>query len=327
MKAIILAGGFGTRLKKIVFDKPKSMATIAGIPFLEHQIRLLKEQGISDIILCVSYMADKIKSYFGDGRRMGVNITYSEEEVPLGTAGAIKKAERYVQGTFIVLNGDSYSQLDIGKFFDFHRSKKSLFSISLTQVKHASHYGLVHLQDDKIVAFLEKQTDGNGLINSGVYIFEPEIFKYIPEDQNISMEKQIFPELVARGLLFGYEYRGYFIDIGQPETYEKFRQDVLGSLMLGERNTLRDALQKMDKSGIMLVLAIDAQKRLLGTVTDKDIHHALVNRHSIDDEIGRILNRNIPIARLTSSSEERLQMLAAGVVFLSLLVNNGVITV
>ena len=110
MKAVILAGGFGSRLKRVIYDRPTSMAPIAGIPFLEHQIRLLKEQGIIEIILCVSFMAGSIKSYFGDGKKLGVKITYSEEEIPLGTGGAIKKAEKYIDDTFLVLNGDSYSE-------------------------------------------------------------------------------------------------------------------------------------------------------------------------------------------------------------------------
>ena len=127
MKAIILAGGFGTRLRRIVYDKPKSMAPIAGIPFLEHQIRLLKNQGITEFVILVSYMADKIKSYFGNGNSLGVNITYSEEEIPLGTAGAIKKAKDYIDDTFLVLSGDSYVKANLNEVLKFHKAHEGEF--------------------------------------------------------------------------------------------------------------------------------------------------------------------------------------------------------
>ena len=120
MKALILAGGFSTRLKNIVSDTPKPMALIAGKPFLEYQLQLLKESGITDIVLCVHFMANKIKSYFGDGKRFGTNITYSEEEMPLGTGGAIKFAEKYIGDHFLVLNGDTFSDIDLNKFLSFH---------------------------------------------------------------------------------------------------------------------------------------------------------------------------------------------------------------
>ena len=171
MKAVIFAGGFGTRLKSVVKDVPKPMALIAGKPFLEHQIRFLKEQGITDIILTIYYMADKIKSYFGDGKRFGVDITYSEEEFPLGTGGAIKKAEKYIDDSFFVLNGDSYSQIDLKEFLEFHKSRKSNFSISLTTSKNFIDYGNVIIDGNKIVEFSEKAHSGNNLINTGVYIF------------------------------------------------------------------------------------------------------------------------------------------------------------
>ena len=131
MKAIILAGGYGTRLKEIAKDVPKPMISIMGKPFLEHQINYLKENGINEIILAVHYQADKIKSYFGTGHRWGVSITYSEESSPLGTAGAVKNAEKYIEDTFLVLNGDSYSHININDLIEFHKKKKSNFTLGL----------------------------------------------------------------------------------------------------------------------------------------------------------------------------------------------------
>jgi mannose-1-phosphate guanylyltransferase len=140
MKALILAGGFGTRLGGVLRDVPKPMAPVLGKPFLEHQIRRLKEFGITEFVLAVHHMSDKIKSYFGNGLRLGVDITYSEEDSPLGTAGAIKKAQRYIDDTFLVLNGDSYFDVDINKLLDFHKSKSSKFTIALTNIKDGKHH-------------------------------------------------------------------------------------------------------------------------------------------------------------------------------------------
>ena len=165
MKALILAGGFGTRLKEVAGDVPKPMVMIAGKPFLEHQLLYLKDQGIEDVIIAVYHMSNKIKSYFGDGSRWGLDITYSEEEYPLGTAGAIKKAEKYIGDTFLVLNGDSYSQIDIKKLLEFHKSKKSNFTISLTKSNNAGHYGSVVLDGSKVRDFIEKKESLNSFVN------------------------------------------------------------------------------------------------------------------------------------------------------------------
>ena len=186
MKAVILAGGLGSRLKNLVKDVPKPMAYILGKPFLEHQIRMLKDQGIDDIILAVYHMADKIKSYFGTGHRWGVDITYSEEEIPLGTAGAIKKAQKYISDTFFVLNGDTYSQIDFSNFMNFHKYKNSSFTISLAKVSDSINYGTVKLESDRIIEFNEKGDGKTNLINRGVYVFNPEIFEYIEMDKNTS---------------------------------------------------------------------------------------------------------------------------------------------
>ena len=247
MKALILAGGFGTRLKSIAIDVPKPMMPIAGKPFLEHQIIFLKENRITDIILSVHNMADKIKSYFGDGKKFGVNITYSEEEYPLGTAGAIKKAERYIDNTFLVLNGDSYSQINLDKLIDFHKSKRSKSTITLSKVSDSSSYGNVLLQEDKIINFLEKVENQEGLVNTGIYVFEPSIFDYIEPEKKVSLENEIFPNLAKQGILWGFPFNGYFMDIGRPETYAKFKRDVLGTLIWPPHKTVRNALNKIDK--------------------------------------------------------------------------------
>lgn len=309
LKAVILAGGFGKRLRISAEDIPKPMVPIVGKPFLEHQIRFLKDHGIKEIVLCVYYMADKIKSYFGDGRKLGVEITYSDEETPLGTGGALKKAEKYLkESPFLVLNGDTYSQIDVRNFYNFHQSKGGLCTMCLTTSKHSLMSGNVIVEGDKIIRFAEKEDIGVELINSGVYIFQPEIFSYIPPNKKVSLEQEVFVQLVKENLLTGYQYRGYFIDIGLPETYAQFKQDVLHLLCIKELNTLREAMQKIDRSGIAVLLVVDERKKLLGTLTENDLKHVLLSGGNMNTCVGEVMNRR-PITAKVNVNKEHLSML------------------
>ncbi|MDO8509331.1 MAG: sugar phosphate nucleotidyltransferase [Nanoarchaeota archaeon] len=291
MKAVILAGGFGTRLKRVIYDRPKAMASIAGIPFLEHQLRLLKEEGIYEIVLCVSYMSNKIKSYFGDGSKVGINITYSDEEIPLGTGGAIKKAERFLQDTFLVLNGDSYSQIQLKDFIEFHKKNKGHATMALKETKDTGIHGGAVVKEDKIMAFENNPASEKKLGNSGVYLFEPTIFNYIENDKNVSLEKEVFPKLAQEGNLYGYIYDGYFIDIGLPETYQQFKEDVLDSLRLDEQKTIRDAIRKIDKSGINAIVVSDEDKRLKGTLTQDEINRYILKGGHLDEHVHKVMNK------------------------------------
>ena len=323
LKALILAGGLGTRLRSTVGDVPKSMALIVGKPFLEHQLRLLKEQGIKDIILAVHYMADKIKSYFGDGRRFGVDITYSEEEVPLGTGGAIKRAEKYIDDTFLVLNGDSYSHIDLKRFLEFHKAKMSNFSISLVNVPNVFEYGKVLLEGNKIKAFLEKGESGEGLINSGAYIFEPRIFTFIESEKNVSLEKDIFPKLIMENLLFGYHYEGYFMDIGRPETYEQFKQDILSTLLIQEYCKVREAMQRISKTGIDVLMVVDTQKKLLGIVNNRILKEFILEGGNMEEPISKTMVRDPTFARVTDESSKISEILLSGIHRLPILDEQG----
>ncbi len=324
-KAIILAGGYGTRLRKIVFDRPKSMAPIAGIPFLEHQLRFLKKQGIQETVLAVSYMADKIKSYFGDGRQLGIKIIYSEEEISLGTAGALKHAEQHFDRSFFVLNGDSYAKIDLQDFYKKHLDKKSSCTLSVTEVQHAMSYGVVELEEDKIIAFREKEGKDSSLINSGVYLFEPEILKRISQNENVSLEKDIFPKLASERILDAYRYNGYFMDIGRPETYEQFKRDIINSLILKEHQTIRDALARIDESGIDLLLVTDADDRLQGFLTESDIRKRLVSAQqgSLEERVVEAMQCDVRTATKDISAEMRIQILSSGAQFLPIIDKEG----
>jgi len=324
-KAMILAGGYGTRLRKVVFDRPKSMAPIAGIPFLEHQLRFLKRQGIQETVLAVSYMADKIKSHFGDGRSLGIKIAYSEEEMPLGTAGALKHAEQHLDKSFFVINGDSYAKIDLQDFYNKHLERRSSCTLSVTEVKHTLPYGVVELEGDKITAFKEKQGGDSELINSGVYLFEPDILKRIPQNENVSLEKDIFPRLAAERILYAYRYNGYFMDIGRPETYERFKRDIINSLILKENQTIRDALARIDESGINLILVADKNDKLQGFLTEQDIRKQLVSSHqsSLEERVVEVMQRNVRIATKDTSPECRIQILSSGAPFLPIIGEDG----
>ncbi|MFH1802096.1 MAG: sugar phosphate nucleotidyltransferase [archaeon] len=323
MRAIILAGGFGTRLKSVSGDVPKPMVSIAGKPFLEHQIRFLKDQGITEVILAVHNKANQIKSYFRDGSNFNVNITYSEEETPLGTAGAIKNAERYVDNTFLVLNGDSYSQLDLKKLVDFHKSKRSNFTLALTTSSDPSHYGNVILNENRIMGFSEKKVVSNSLINSGVYVFEPKIFDYIEPGKKTSIEGEVFPQLANEGTLWGFPFEGYFRDIGRPESLEQFKKDVLEMLILREDRLVRDALYKLDRTGINLVLIAGEQKKLLGVVTEGILKRFLLHGGNPSDPVHKAMTQN-PITGKTTDSEASIyHLLESGVNSLPILDEQG----
>jgi NDP-sugar pyrophosphorylase family protein len=238
MKALILAGGLGTRLRSIVSDKPKALATIGAKPFLEYQIEFLKRYQIDHLVLCVGYLHRHILDYFGDGSRWGVKIDYSIEEELLGTGGAVKHAEKYLQGTFLTLNGDSFFDVDLTAFIQFHECKKRemkrarhLGTLALTQVQDAREYGSVRLsQANQIVDFVAKSTESNGarLINAGIYILESAFLNFIPGSKRVSLEHETFPSILKKGYqLLGYPADGFFVDIGTPAGYSAFRNHVL----------------------------------------------------------------------------------------------------
>ncbi len=234
MKALILAGGLGTRLRPLVADRPKSMAQIGNQPFLTYQLALLRKQGLTDIILCTGHMSQAIEEYFGDGGDFGVRIAYSWEEKPLGTAGAIKNAAPLVDSTFLVLNGDTYIQADLRDLADFHRDRGSLATIGLSRVGDPSRSGLVQVDPTgRVVRFIEKgavQGDCN-TVSAGVYVFETEMLDFIPADRNVSLELEVFPRLVEMGVpLYGYTLGRPFVDIGTPEGYQRMQELVDSSL-------------------------------------------------------------------------------------------------
>lgn len=226
MQTLILAGGFGTRLRNIVKDYPKSMAVVNNKPFLEYLVLQLKKHSIIDIILSIGYLGKKIKEYFKDGTKWGVNIKYSEEDRSLGTGGALRLAQRIIkEDNFLVLNGHSYLDIDFGKLIKFHENKRAIATIALVAVDNPKRYGLVEIADDgQIIEFVEKEKNsGLNLINGGVYVFSREIFDFVPEGK-VSLEKDIFPKMINHRF-YGVKSKAYFIDMGTPEDYRRVQKD------------------------------------------------------------------------------------------------------
>jgi NDP-sugar pyrophosphorylase family protein len=224
-KAIILCGGKGTRLRPITQEIPKPLIPVHGKALVEHLIDLFKKYDIKDIVLSVGYKKEKIKEHFGNGSRLGVNITYIEEseDAPLGTAGPLKKAKDILTETFIVTNGDELKDINLEEMYELHKSSKAKATIALTTVPDPSNYGVAELSGTKIKRFIEKPPKDkapSNLINSGLYILEPDIIDIIP-DGFAMLEKDVFPIVAFNGNLFGYPFSGQWMDTGNIERYER----------------------------------------------------------------------------------------------------------
>lgn len=219
MKSIILAGGAGLRLRKIIKNIPKPMVPIAGKPFLEYLILQLIKFDIRDIILSIGYKGEIIKSYFGSGKRWGAHITYSEEAEPLGTGGAIKKAAAFIENEqFIAMNGDSFLDLDFTVFIAYHNAKQAIATLAAVYVDDITRYGRVEINETgEVTGFIEKNSTGEGFINGGVYILNQIIINNMPSCA-FSIEKDVLPALSKKGL-YGMSMKCFFSDIGMPQDY------------------------------------------------------------------------------------------------------------
>ncbi len=218
---VVLCGGLGTRLKKVVSDRPKVMAEVNNKPFLEILIDYIAVFGFRRFVMCVGYMKEKIREHFE--RRKDVEILFSAEEELLGTAGAIKNAEKFIRSNpFLVVNGDSFCRINVKGFLDFHITKKAYASIALVLPEKDADYGVVAIGDDqRILSFNEKrEPDTGGFINAGMYFFNRDILKLIPENITYSLEYNLFPHIIDKGI-YGYVTGEKLIDIGTPERYRK----------------------------------------------------------------------------------------------------------
>ncbi len=232
MKAVVLVGGLGTRLRPLTWHTPKALVPVLNRPFLEHVLLRLKEHGVDEAVLAISNLAEEIEACLGDGGRLGIKISYALEKTALGTAGAVKNASELISDSFFVLNGDIYTDLDYSAMLDFHRRRHACATIALTPVDDPTHYGLIETgPDGRVKRFLEKpkkEEITTNMINAGTYILEPEVMSRIPALQEYSFERQLFPGMLAAGEpVFAFPSSGYWIDIGNPEKYMRLNFDLL----------------------------------------------------------------------------------------------------
>src|SRR4249919_789367 len=233
MKAILLAGGKGTRLRPLTIHTPKPIVPIFDRPFLQFQLDLLKQvPEIDEVILSLNYQPRRIEEIFGDGGESGLGIKYVVEPAPLGTGGAIRYAGESLRDSVVVFNGDVLTQLDLAAVIKLHRARKAKATIVLTPVDNPSAYGLVETDaQSNIRRFLEKPKADEitcNTINAGIYVLEPDTFDRIPKGEPWSIERSFFPSLIERAETFvAYIYRGYWIDIGTPEKYTQVHRDVM----------------------------------------------------------------------------------------------------
>src|ERR671938_2143669 len=231
MKAVVMAGGEGTRLRPLTSNQPKPMVPIVGKPCMEHILELVREHGFEDVIVTVAFLPQAIRSYFGSGESLGLAIEYSVEESPLGTAGSVRLARNRLDDTFLVISGDALCDIDLGALVAFHREKGAAVTIGLKSVDNPLEFGIVVTDEDgKVERFLEKPSWGqvfSDTINTGIYVLEPEVLKHIPTDRPYDFSKELFPLLLEMGRpIYGHVCDGYWQDIGNLDQYRQADVDA-----------------------------------------------------------------------------------------------------
>ena len=235
MKAVVMAGGFGTRIQPLTNSRPKPMLPIMNRPMMEHTMMMLKDLGITEFIVLLYFKPEIIQDHFKDGSDFGIKVSYVVPDGDYGTAGAVKLAQELIgDDNFIIISGDLVTDFDFKKLIDFHESKKSKLSIGLTSVENPLQFGVVIAnEDDVIEKFLEKPSWGevfSDTINTGIYIIEPEILDYIPKGENFDFAKDLFPLLMKEKIeLMAHNLSGYWRDVGNPESYREVYEDILSN--------------------------------------------------------------------------------------------------
>ena len=285
MKAVILAGGEGTRLRPLTLQVPKPVVPIANVPFLGYQLDLLRRHGISEAILSLGYRPHKIEAELGDGSRFGIRLRYVVEQSPLGTGGAFKNAEPFLDGPAVVFNGDILCDFDLTEILRSHRRRAATATLTLTRVDNPSAYGLVETgEGGRVARFLEKPGREQvtcDTINAGLYVLEPEVLKTIPAGVNTSFERKVFPGLLAGGLpVYAFISPGYWIDIGTPQKYLQAHRDIFegrfAAPVSGFRFNPAEPPQQEDcdspvrNSAIASSARIGKDARILGSAIDQD---------------------------------------------------------
>jgi mannose-1-phosphate guanylyltransferase/phosphomannomutase len=303
VKAVVMAGGEGTRLRPLTSNQPKPMVPIVGKPCMEHIVELLRGYGFDDVIVTVAFLPQAIRSYFGDGEGIGVNIEYSVEESPLGTAGSVRLASDKLDDTFLVISGDALCDFDLGALVKFHKDKGAAVTIGLKSVENPLEFGIVVTDEDgRVERFLEKPSWGqvfSDTINTGVYVLEPEVLEHVPTDRPYDFSKELFPLLLEMGRpLYGMAMEGYWQDIGNLDQYRQANFDALdesvslnipgirlrGNIWLGEGVELED-LDQVDGPALISNYCRIAPDAQVGPYSVLSASVTLLERARIDRSV------------------------------------------
>ncbi|HEX8099379.1 MAG TPA: NDP-sugar synthase, partial [Actinomycetota bacterium] len=232
MKAVVMAGGEGTRLRPLTSNQPKPMLPLVGRPMMQHTLRLAHQHGFNEIVATVHFLASVVRNFFGDGSDLDLSLSYATEEEPLGTAGSVKNAAPLLEGDrVLVLSGDSLTDVDLTELMQFHEKKGAAVTVTLKRVTDPLEFGIVITdEDDKVERFLEKPGWGevfSDTINTGIYVIEPEVIDLIP-DGEVDFARDLFPMLLDKGLpIYGYTTDRYWTDVGNIGAYMRAHRDAL----------------------------------------------------------------------------------------------------
>ena len=269
MKAVILVGGKATRLMPLTANVPKAMVPVVNEPFIKHVIDHLTQHGIDEIVLAQGHLANSIERYVGDGSQFGAHIYYSTEPIPLGSAGAAKFAESYLDGTFLVMNADIISDLDFSSMLRLHNETNARITIATTPVEDPSRYGVVEAgPDGRVTRFVEKpkrEEARSNMINAGAWFVDRSVLDMVQPGVSVSFERDIFPRILAEGQPFySFPVNGYWIDMGTRETYLQLHADLLAGLMAHQQSRFRVPL--VDGVALGPGSRVDASARIEGPV-------------------------------------------------------------
>lgn len=232
MKAVVMAGGEGSRLRPLTLGRPKPRIPLVNKPVLSHILDLLKKHGITDVVITLHYLANRIEEYYGDGSQIGMNINYSVEEFPLGTAGSVKLAESLLDETFLVISGDALTDFDLSRIMRFHRENQALVTMTLARVPNPLEYGVIQTDDTgRITHLFEKPGWGDVMsdtVNTGIYILEPKVLRRMEENTVVDFSHDLFKKMIEdQEPIYGYVAEGYWTDIGHLEEYRQASTDIL----------------------------------------------------------------------------------------------------
>src|SRR5207244_3206223 len=232
MKAVVMAGGQGSRLRPLTSNQPKPMLPIVGQPMMQHVLRLARDHGLTEVVATVQFLASVIRNFFGDGSDLGVSLSYATEEEPLGTAGSVKNAAPLLDDRFLVLSGDALTDVDLTELVRFHESSGAAVSVTLKQVENPLEYGIVITNEEgRVERFLEKPGWGDvfsDTVNTGIYLLEREVLDFVPDGADVDFSKDLFPLLLDKGLpIYGYVTDRYWTDVGNLDGYMAAHRDVL----------------------------------------------------------------------------------------------------